>query len=97
MRDIGRRRDRIIFAKLSTDFLLFSPVARFYLKSGITISNVTKFVQYQPHCVLKNFAEHVTKMRTEAEINGEKTKSLTAKIFGNSGYGKVCMKNLILS
>ena len=59
------------------------------MKSGIVIKNVTRFVQFQPYPVLANFAQHVTRMRTDAEENGETTKSLTAKIFGNSGYGKV--------
>ena len=53
------------------------------------IKNITKFIQFQPARVLEGFAQHVIKMRTDAEKNGETTKSLTAKVFGNSGYGKV--------
>ena len=59
------------------------------MKAGIKIKNITKFIQFQPARVLEGFAQHVIRMRTDAEKKGETTKSLTAKVFGNSGYGKV--------
>ena len=53
------------------------------------LTNIKQFIQFQPVRILENFAQHVIKMRIDAEKNNENTKSLTAKIFGNSGYGKV--------
>ena len=34
------------------------------------------------------FVKKVVKMRTEAKKTGDEAKSLTAKLFGNSSYGK---------
>ena len=84
-------RETLVQRFNATQYLLFSPVAEFYLKNGINISNVTAFYQYQPSPILKGFADKVTDMRIAAEkaVPKNKTKSLTAKIFGNSGYGKV--------
>ena len=69
-------------------------MAKFYLESGMRINNITKFIQFQPAKILEGFANHVTRMRIAAEYEKQPTKSLTAKIFGNSGYGKVSLPYL---
>ena len=71
------------------DYLLLSAVAKQYLEWGIQISNIKWFMQYESQSVLRPFADSVTTMRIDAEKMGDSTKSTTAKIFGNSGYGKV--------
>ena len=70
------------------DHLLMTPVAHYYMKQGLKISNIKTFVQYLPVKVLEPFANHVTSMRIAAEKQGNPTKSMTSKLFGNSGYGK---------
>ena len=82
-------RETLVQRYTAEQYLLFSPVARFYLANGIKLSNISAFYQYQPSPILKGFAEKVVNMRIDAEKEGDKTKSLTAKIFGNSGYGKM--------
>ena len=69
--------------------LLLTPLVKYYLSRGILISNISMFIQYIPRKSLQPFVEKVTKMRIEAEKNNMPTKGNTAKIFGNSGYGKV--------
>lgn len=71
------------------EYLLLSAVAQEYMKWGIVVSNIRWFMQYEKAEVLRPFADAVTAMRIEAEKVGDSTKSTTAKIFGNSGYGKV--------
>lgn len=82
-----------------TNMLLLSPLVKFYLDRGIICSNVTRFIQYTPGKCFQPFVKKVVQMRTEAKI-GQKSattdlarlsyesKSLTAKLFGNSSYGK---------
>ena len=86
-------RETLVQRFTASQYLLFSPVAKFYLENGINLSNVSAFYQYQPSPILKGFADKVTQMRIAAEkaVPKNKTKSLTAKIFGNSGYGKVIL------
>ena len=79
------------------DYLLLSAVAKQYLEWGIRISNIKWFVQYESAPVLRPFADSVTTMRIDAEKLGDGTKSTTAKIFGNSGYGKVNFLKLFFS
>lgn len=70
--------------------LLLTTLAQFYMSKGMQLSNVQRFIQYVPRKCLAPFVKHVTNMRIQAELNGETTKGNTAKIYGNSGYGKVC-------
>ena len=69
--------------------LLMTPLIQFYLSKGLKIENATKFIQYIPSSALNPFATHVTRMRIDAEKNNLPTKGSTAKVFGNSSYGKV--------
>lgn len=83
-------RETLIQCFNATDHLLLTPLARYYMKKGIIISNITKFVQYIPSKCLAPFVSLVTEMRIDAEKNNMPTKGNTAKIYGNSGYGKLC-------
>ena len=78
--------------------LLMSSLIQLYMKLGMKISNVTKFIQYVPAPVFKPFTEKVVELRVQAELVGDKAKSLTSKLFGNSAYGKerVIFMNYIL-
>ena len=82
-------RETLIQSYHAEKILLMTPLARFYLKKGLQISNVEKFIQYIPSHALNPFASHVTRMRIEAEKSLLYTKGATAKVFGNSSYGKV--------
>ena len=83
------KRDTLIQCFHGEQILLMTPLVQFYMKKGMIISNVTKFVQYIPSSALNPFATHVTRMRIDAEKNLQRTKGSTAKVFGNSSYGKV--------
>ena len=51
-------------------------------KSYISYINIKTFKGLRP------FVRRVVDMRTEAKKSGDEAKSLTAKLFGNSSYGK---------
>ena len=65
-------------------FLLTSLV-QFYMENGIEVSNITKFIQYEPGKALKPFVEKVTNMRIAAVKDGDESKGMVAKLTGNSG------------
>ena len=83
------RQDTLVQVYNAENYLILSSVAKEYLDWGVNLSNIRWFMQYEKAEVLKPFAERVTSMRIDAEKNGDATKSTTAKIYGNSGYGKV--------
>ena len=70
------------------DILIMSPLAKFYLDNGIEISNIQRFIQYIPGRGLAPFVEKVVAMRVAATYEGDDAKQLTAKLYGNSSYGK---------
>jgi len=82
-------RETVVQCFNAENHLLLTSLAKYYLEKGLIISNVKTFVQYIPEKSLQPFVSHVTKMRIEAEKDNQHTKGNTAKIYGNSGYGKV--------
>ena len=64
---------------------LFTPLVKLYMDMGMSISNVTEVVQYQPGKSFLPFANRVVQLRSEATRDGDDAKQLTAKLFGNSG------------
>ena len=68
--------------------LLMTPLIKMYLDRGLKVKNISRFIQYQAGRGLRPFVRKVVKMRTEAKKSGDEAKSLTAKLFGNSSYGK---------
>ena len=82
-------RETLVQCFHANQILIMTPLARFYLDKGLIIFNITRFIQYIPSTALNPFATHVTRMRIDAEKNSLPTKGSTAKIFGNSSYGKV--------
>ncbi len=82
-------RETLVQCFNAKEHLLLTSLAQYYMSKGIKISNVTRFIQFVPRKCLSPFVKHVTKMRIDSEMNGETTKGNTAKIYGNSGYGKV--------
>jgi hypothetical protein len=83
------KRETLIQCFNAKEKLLITPLAQYYISKGLIISNVKKFIQYIPKKSLKPFVKKVTEMRIAAEKNKMQTKGNTAKIYGNSGYGKV--------
>ena len=71
----------------ATQIFLHTELVRFYIARGLKISNLTNFVQYIGGYGLKNFADQITQMRKDATYAKDETKSLTCKLYGNSGYG----------
>ena len=66
---------------------LHTELIRFYNRRGLKISNITHFIQYIGGYGLKKFADQITQMRKDATYAKDETKSLSSKLFGNSGYG----------
>ena len=77
-----------------TDIFAITTLIQFWLDQGLEITDIKHFVQYQPGKALKPFAEKVTKLRIEATFDGDEAKATSAKLAGNSGYGK-CGENVL--
>ena len=85
-RTAGRRT--LIQTYHGDNLLLMTPLVRFYMDNGLEIDNITSFIQYIPGRGLAPFVEKVVSMRVAATYENDDAKQLTAKLFGNSGYGK---------
>ena len=70
------------------DVFAITPLIQFWLRQGLRVTNIKHFVQYQAGKILEPFAATVTKLRTEATFDGDEAKATSAKLVGNSGYGK---------
>ena len=75
--------------------LLHTSVLQFYLEIGCTIT-VHEFVQYKGEKCFQPFVDKVVTLRMDAKREGNNPKNLTAKLTGNSSYGKTLGKLSIL-
>ena len=55
------------------------------MEKGLKINNIKEFIQYIPGKGFLPFAKKVVKLRSEATVENDDAKQLTAKLFGNSG------------
>ena len=90
--DPNIKRETVVQCFNVKSHLIFTCLAKYYIRKGIILSNITQVIQYIPSKALKPFADLVTSMRIQAELDGKRSKANTAKCFGNSGYGKVSVK-----
>lgn len=81
-------RTTVVQTYNGTQMLLFTPLIAFYMRLGLKISNVTKFIQYRPSRVLTDFVKSITDGRIEAILNQNQILALAFKIIGNAAYGK---------
>lgn len=65
-----------------------TPLVKFYLDLGMKCRNISQFIQFIGGESLAPFANKVYTMRCEATVEKDESKQTTAKLFGNSGYGK---------
>ena len=77
-----------------SDVFAMTPLIQFWIRQGLEITDIKHFTQYQPGKMLKPFADEVTKLRIEATFDGDEGKAQSAKLVGNSGYGK-CGENVV--
>ena len=71
--------------------LLHSKVIEFYLELGCEIS-IEYFVQFKGERCFKPFVDRVVGLRMDAKREGNDPKNITAKLIGNSSYGKTLGK-----
>ena len=77
-------RKTIIQCYNGKQLLLYSPLVRFYMKLGLKIHNVSKYIQYKPATVFSKFVKKITDGRIEANEGGNKDLELAYKVIGNS-------------
>ena len=76
--------ETVIQSYFGENVLLMTSLAKLYMDRGMKISNVTRFVQYEPGRALAPFVEKVKQMRIAATIEKDDLKATTAKLVGNS-------------
>ena len=74
--------------------LLHSKVIEFYIELGCEIQ-IHEFVQYKGERCFKPFVDRVVGLRMDAKRQGNQPMNITAKLCGNSSYGKTLGKFLI--
>ena len=71
------------------DLFILSDLLDFYLEIGYEIRNIRMAVQYLGENCMAPFINKVVQMRIQATNDGDDTKANTAKVMGNSSYGKL--------
>ena len=71
------------------EILLHTALLKFYLDNGFVVTEVHKFIEYQPHKCFKEFHDKLYHLRVDATIEKNDAKASAIKLTGNSTYGKV--------
>ena len=74
--------------------LILSETIGFYLELGCEV-NIDEFFQYQAKRAFTPFCERVISLRKRSKREGNATMGTTAKLIGNSAYGKTLGKFFI--
>ena len=86
---LNQPRRSLIGSFFGKNMLFATPLLKWYLAQGMTVSNVTLVVEYQPSACFRDFGDRVSNARREGDC--DPTKSIISEIFkllGNSAYGK---------
>ena len=76
-------RSTVVQTYNGTQLLLLTDLAAFYMKLGLVVENVTKFLQYEPRVVLKDFVDTITHGRIAAIESKNPALGLAYKVTGN--------------
>ena len=71
------------------NMFVLSDLLLFYLELGYEIRNIRMATQYLGENCMAPFINKVVDMRIKATDEGDETKANTAKVMGNSSYGKL--------
>ena len=85
----------LVGSMFATKILLHSSLAKWYLEKGLTITRIYQVISYQPRLCFSNFAQSVSNARREGDADPSKALIAdTAKLVGNSVYGKTITNKL---
>ena len=72
--------------------LLATPLLQFYLEQGLVVTKVYRAVQWKPDPCFQRFGEFVSSARRQGDKDdSQKILGETAKLVGNSGFGRFIM------
>jgi hypothetical protein len=80
---------KLIGSYFGKEIVLYSPLLKWYLEHGLIITKFHCAIKYIPEYAFKQFADEVSDARRAGDVDADKKLiAETAKLFGNSAYGK---------
>ena len=82
-------RRTLIGSYFGKQILLTTPLLKWYVAHGLSVSNVTEVIEYRPRACFERFADTVSNNRRAGDLDPKKgILAETFKVLGNSAYGK---------
>ncbi|XP_033729182.1 uncharacterized protein LOC117318295 isoform X1 [Pecten maximus] len=91
---VSKKPRRLLIGGMSArNILIATPLLKWYLEHGLTVSRVHTVIEYQPRACFKTFTEEIS----DARRAGDRDPSLaivaeTCKLKGNASYGSMLMR-----
>ena len=86
---LKRPQRYLIGSMVGEKILLLTELLRWYLQQGLQVSRIYQVVEFERSPILKPFGESVTAARRAGDVDSaQKLLASTAKLVGNSLYGK---------
>ena len=72
--------------------LLLSPLLKWYLDHGLTVTEVYQVIEFSPMSCFKQFHDKVSDARRAGDVHEDQSIIAdTMKLIGNSGFGSMTM------
>ena len=86
------KNKKLIQSFVGDKILIYSPLLKWYVKHGLVVSKIHRFIECQPNDVFKEFTQKVSDARRRGDA--DESKKLIAemmKLIGNSAFGRTGM------
>ena len=89
-RKMIKNNKKLLGVMKAEKILLYSPLLKWYLNHGLQVTKIHRYISYTSGRPFKWFPEEVSSVRRDADNDKNKKQlSVTAKLKGNSFYGKM--------
>ena len=86
---MSQPRRSLIGSYIGEKVLLATPLLKWYLDHGLTVTKIYQVAEYQPKACFQQFGENVSQARPNGDSDPDQAIIAdTMKLLGNSGYGK---------
>ena len=86
---MSQPRRSLIGSYHAKGILLSTPMLRWYVMNGLTVTHIYQTIEYTPQACFKEFGDKVSTARRQGDMNQDSAIIAdTMKLLGNSGYGK---------
>ena len=91
--NLGKYPRKLLVGSMKAErLLLLSPLLKWYLDHGLTVTHIYQVIEFSPISCFKQFHDRVSDARTASDVHEDQSIIVdTMKLIGKSGFGSMIM------